>query len=75
MSRNQNLNLTKTIVQGKPEGRRGQGRPKTAFIDNIKEWTGMKSHQAFQATLDRDRWREIVWEALRAANAHPDDVG
>ena len=75
MSRNQNLNLTKTIVQGKPEGRRGQGRPKTAFLDNIKEWTGMKSHQAFQATLDRDRWREIVWEALRAANAHPDDAG
>ena len=55
MSRNQNLNLTKTIVKGKPEGRRGQGRPKTAFLDNIKEWTGMKSHQAFQATLDKDR--------------------
>ena len=48
---------------------------KTAFVINIKEWTGMKSHQAFQATLDRDRWREIVWEALPVANAHPDDAG
>ena len=74
MSRNQNLNPTKTIVEGKQEGRRGQGRPKTVFLDNIKEWTGMKSHQAFQATLDRDGWRETVWEALRAANAHLDNA-
>ena len=67
--------FTKTIVQGKPKGRRGQGRPKTAFLDNIKEWTGMKSRQAFQSTLDRECWREIVCEALRAANAPPENAG
>ena len=31
MSRKKNLNLTKTIVQGKPEGRRGKGGPRTAY--------------------------------------------
>ena len=75
MSRNKNLNITKVIVQGKPEGKRGKGRPRTAYMDNIREWTGMSSHEAFQATLDREGWREIVRQATRAANAHPDDAG
>ena len=65
----------KNIVQGKPEGRRCQGRPKAALFDNIKEWNGLKSHQVFQAPLDRDGCRKIDWEALQAANAHPDDAG
>ena len=44
MSRKKNLNLTKTIVQGKPEGKRGKGRPRTAYVDNIKQWTGLSAH-------------------------------
>ena len=74
MSRKKNLNLTKTIVQGKPEGRRGKGRPRTAYLDNIKQWTGLSAQRAFQATQDRDGWRMITRKAMRAANAQMDDA-
>ena len=75
LSRKKNLNLTKCIVQGKPEGKRGQGRPRMAYIDNIRQWTGLSAHAAFQAALDRDGWREVTRRAVRAANALMDDAG
>ena len=53
VSRKSNLNLTKCLIQGKPEGKRGQGRPRMAYTDNIRQWTGLSAHAAFQAALDR----------------------
>ena len=32
--------LQKTILTGKMEGRRGRGRPRRQWMDDIKEWTG-----------------------------------
>ena len=75
LSRKKNLNLTKCIVQGKPEGKRGQGRPRIGYMDNVKNWTGLSSHAAFQAALDRDGWRNVTCKAVRAANALMDDAG
>ena len=74
MSRKKNLNLTKTVVQGKPEGRRGKGRPRTAYMDNIKQWTGLSAQRAFQAAQNRDDWRTITRKAMRAANTQMDDA-
>ena len=74
MSRKKNLNLTKTIVQGKPEGKRGKGRPQTAYIDNIKQWTGLSAHGAFQAAQDREAWRQTTRKAVRAANTLMDEA-
>ncbi len=74
MSRKKNLNLTKTIIQGKPEGKRGKGRPRTAYIDNVKQWTGLSAHGAFQATLDRDAWRLRTKKAVQAANTLTDEA-
>ena len=54
LSRKKNLNLTKCIVQGKPEGKRGQGRPRMAYMDNVRQWTGLSAHAAFQAALNRE---------------------
>ena len=75
LSRKRDLNLTKCIVQSKPEGKRGQGRPRMAYIDNVRQWTGLSAHAAFQAALDRDGWREVTRRAVRAANALTDDAG
>ena len=36
LSRKKNLNLTKCIVQGKPEGKRGRSRPRMAYMDDIR---------------------------------------
>ena len=74
MSRKKNLNLTKTIVQGKPEGKRGKGRPRTAYVDNIKQWTGLSAHGAFQATQDREAWRQTTKKAVQAANTLMDEA-
>jgi len=51
------------VLQGKPEGRRPQGRPRRRWVDNIRmelqevgsgymDWIGL--------TQDRDRWRTLV---------------
>ena len=48
-SRKKNLNLIKTIVQGEPVGRIGKGRLRTAYMYNIKQWTGHSAQRAFQA--------------------------
>ena len=74
MSRKENLNLTKTIVQGKPEGKRGKGRPCIAYVDNIKQWTGLSAHRAFQATQDREAWRQKTSKTVRAANTLMDEA-
>ena len=68
MYRKKNLNLTKTIVQGKPEGKRGKGRPRTAYVDNIKQWTGLSAHGAFQAT----QGFEADDEEGSTSSEHPD---
>ena len=75
LSRKNNLNLTKSIVQGKPEGKRGQGRPRMAYMDNVRQWTGLSAHAAFQAALNREGWRKVTRKAVRAANALMDDAG
>ena len=75
MSRKNNLNLTKSIVQGKPCGKKGQGRPRMAYMDNVRQWTGLSAHAAFQAALNREGWRKVTRKAVRAANALMDDAG
>ena len=74
MSRNTNSSITKIIVQGKVEGKRGRGRPKISYMDNVRLWTGMSTQSVFKATLDRESWRNKCWESSRAANALLDDA-
>ena len=74
MSRKKNLNFTKTIVQGKPGGNRGKGRNQIAYVDNIKQWTGLSAHGAFQATQDREPWRQTTKKAVQAANTLMDEA-
>jgi len=37
-----------------------RGRPRTAWIDNIKSWTGLSVEESIRMTEDRDKWREYV---------------
>jgi len=52
-----------SVLVGKPEGKRPQGRPRRRWVDNIRidlqdvgcgymDWTG--------PAQDRDRWRRLV---------------
>lgn len=52
--------LEKTLMFGKVEGRRGRGKPRTRWIDSIKEITGMSLEQLREATMKRTSWRAFV---------------
>ena len=57
MNHNKNLNLTKDHSPRKTRRKMRPEQVKSSVLtlDNIKQWNGLKSHQAFQATL-RQRW-------------------
>jgi len=44
-------------MQGTTPGARRRGRPRTAWIDNIKIWT---VEDSVRMTEDRDKWRKYV---------------
>jgi len=52
--------LEKEIMQGAVPGARRRGRPRTAWIDNIKSWTGLSVEESIRMTEDRDECRKYV---------------
>lgn len=63
--------LAKVILEGKAEGTRGRGRPKTTWETNIKSWTGLSLHKATQAAQTRSSWRRL--SSLAATNPQDED--
>jgi len=41
-------------------GTRRRGRPRTAWVDNIKTWTELPVEESVRMTEDRDKWRKYV---------------
>jgi len=58
--RKQGSCLEKEIMQGTVPGARRRGRPHTAWMDNIKTWTGLSVDESVRMTEDRDKWRKYV---------------
>ena len=59
--RKQGSCLEKEIMQGTMPGARRRGRPRTAWKDNTKTWTGLPVEEsAVRMTEDRDKWRKYV---------------
>jgi len=59
--RKQGSCLEKEIMQGTMPGARMRGRPRTAWMDNIKTWTGLPVVvESIRMTEDRDKWRKYV---------------
>jgi len=52
--------LEKEIMQGTMPGVRRRGRPRTAWIDNIKSWTRLSVEESIRMTEDTDKWRKYV---------------
>ena len=52
--------VEKEIMQGTIPGARRRGRPRTAWTDNIKTWTGLSVEDSVRMTEDRDKWRKYV---------------
>ena len=60
LSRKQGSCLEQEIMQGTMPGARRRGRPRTAWMDNIKTWTGLSVEESIRMTEDRDKWRQYV---------------
>jgi len=58
--RKQGSCLEKEIMQGTMPGARKRGRPRTAWMDNIKTRTGLPVEESIRMTEDRDKWRKYV---------------
>ena len=52
--------LEKEIMLGTMPGARRRGRPRTAWMDNIKTWTGLPVEESVRMTEERDKWRKYV---------------
>jgi len=58
--RKQGSCLEKGMMQGTMPGARRRGRPRTAWMDNIKTWTGLTMKESIRMAEDRDKWRKYV---------------
>jgi len=58
--RKQGSCLEKEIMQGTMPGTRRRGRPRTAWMYNIKTWTGLPVRESVRMTEDRHKWRKYV---------------
>jgi len=47
-------------MQGTMPGARRRGRPRTAWMDNIKTLTGLSVEESIRMTEDSDKWRKNV---------------
>ena len=58
--RKQGSCLEKEIMQGTMPDVHRRGRPRTAWMDNIKTWTELPVKESITMTEDRDKWRKYV---------------
>ena len=55
--------LEKLFLEGTCEGRRGRGRPRRRWTQDIGEWMGVSTVEAGRQALKRGEFRQAVWEA------------
>ena len=58
-------------MQGTMPGACRRGRPLTAWMDNIKTWTGLPVEESIRMTEDIDKWRKYahMWPTLGSRTA------
>ena len=50
-------------MEGMCEGRRGNGRPRKRWIQDVSEWMGSTATEAGRMAQMRNEFRVAVWEA------------
>ena len=57
-------NIHILILEGPLEGGIPRGRPRTEWMTDIKEWTGMRYEDLARMAQDREQWRIITADLL-----------
>lgn len=60
IARREGDSLEKVIMQGRVEGNRKPGRPRTRWIDQLKSMVRCPLQELYNLAQDRQRWRAIV---------------
>ena len=58
--------LQRLVAERKLNGKRGRGRPKTLWIDNIKEWTKLSYVDCVRKADNGESWKPIIVNLLGA---------
>ena len=53
--------LAKTIMQGTVPGKRGKGRPRRQWGDDIRDWTGKSGFELQHQASNREAWRKLAY--------------
>ena len=56
----------RSFMEGKMNGKRGRGRPRRKWTDDIKNWTEKNYYQCVRMTLDSKNWHSLIFHLLRA---------
>ena len=56
--------VQRLLMEGRINSRRGRGRPRTMWTDNIKEWTKISYNDCIRVAQDRERWRSMSVDLL-----------
>ena len=67
--RKQGSCLEKEIMQGTMPGARRRGRPRTAWMDNIKTWTGLSVEESIRMKEINGESTSTVWPTLGSRTA------
>ena len=58
--------LKKVIVQGKVEGKKGMGRPRRKWLDEITEKLGLNLESTLKLATNRNEWIKATNEVTRS---------
>ncbi|MGY0427356.1 MAG: hypothetical protein ACWIPI_11120 [Polaribacter sp.] len=61
IKRHQSIEIV--ILEGEVDGRRGRGRPRKRWEEDIKKRLGIEVIEAGKMATDRKQYRNVIWEA------------
>ena len=53
-------NLATIIMQGSVDGKRGRRRPRTTWLKNVVDWTGLTINSLHTYSMDRQKWKKTI---------------
>jgi len=67
-------NIEGSLMTGLVEGKRGRGRPKISWIDNILKWTVLTATDPMNAVCDRRSWAALVHSCSQPSQSDYGDM-